>query len=581
MSIIEVDMSFMSFKESNFSQYKIGLGLLLIIAISEMILMYLLSLISINSHLTEAIVDTLFISIIAAIGIWKIIIVPYKKSILNGISESVKELGNDIHAIDHLAIISICDLKGKITYANKNFCKISGYKSEELIEQDHRILNSGYHSKEFFQEVWSCLESGKAWQGQVRNKHKNGTFYWVNSYCAPIFDETNKTKRYVSFRFDITQQKNAEEAIKKISNENLAILRSAKYAIITTKIDGTISGFNNEAEAILGYKSADVVGKSTPSIFHDQYEIISKANQLGVLPGFEVFIYNANNGNPDENQWTYIRKDGHRFQVKLSITALYNDHGVLYGYMGIAKDISEELKIKEELDYERSKHFHNAQLASIGEFSTGIAHEINNPLSIIAGTVPFLEKFKDNPEKFASKIQSIEKSVERIDKIVKKLKKFTHKTEADEREIKILSEIVEEVIALTENKAVKCNTKIEIIQNTLGKINCNEIEIEQVLINLINNAIDAVKNFDEKWVKIYTYIDQSELVLRVKDSGNGIPEEIEAKLFQPFFTTKKMGDGTGLGLSIIKEIIEQHNGSISIDRLEKNTCFEVRFPLAL
>ncbi|MFN8846301.1 MAG: sensor histidine kinase [Bdellovibrionales bacterium] len=112
---------------------------------------------------------------------------------------------------------------------------------------------------------------------------------------------------------------------------------------------------------------------------------------------------------------------------------------------------------------------------------------------------------------------------------------------------------------------------------TNSLILCDSIEIEQVLVNLINNGIDAASKTDEKWVYINIFDEKNELVIQIIDSGNGIPPEIEEKIFQPFFTTKAVGEGTGLGLSIVKGILDQHKAQIQLRRDIKNTCFEVRF----
>jgi PAS domain S-box-containing protein len=561
--------------ENSLERYKLPLIILSIVFTTYLLVQQLLNFVHLDSHIIEAI----FISGISGILIWKYIIIPQKKILLNKFNHSVSELGDDIHAIDHLAVISACDMEGKIVYANDNFCRISGYSRGELLGQDHKILNSGFHPKGYFKNAWNCLQSGIPWEGVVRNKKKNGEFYWVNSYCVPIFDENKIVTKYVSFRFDITEQKVAESKLKEISNESEAILRSARYAIITTNTEGTITGFNHEAEAILGYKAEEVVNKYTPDIFHNKDEIIALAKTLHVPAGFEVFKYKANRGEVDERQWTYVKNDGAEVQVKLNVTALYGSDGALYGYMGIAKDISAEIETKKQLDHERAKTYQNAKLASIGEMAACIAHEINNPLSVISSTLPLLDKFKDNPEKFHNKIEACERSVIRMNKIIGRLKKFTHNTEQEDCAKLHLAGILDETIALVENKATVHGVKLEIAQKCDGHILCYEIEIEQVLINLINNAIDAVKELEDKWVKIHIMNEEHELILRVIDSGRGIPEDIETQLFNPFFTTKKIGEGTGLGLSIVKEILERHNTSIAINRDEKNTCFELRFPL--
>jgi C4-dicarboxylate-specific signal transduction histidine kinase len=109
-------------------------------------------------------------------------------------------------------------------------------------------------------------------------------------------------------------------------------------------------------------------------------------------------------------------------------------------------------------------------------------------------------------------------------------------------------------------------------------IHCNEIEVEQVIVNLINNALDAIKTKIDKWIKISIYEEANQVVLRVMDSGKGIPEEVRQNLFDPFFTTKQTGEGTGLGLSISKGIIDEHKATITVLDNCPNTCFEIRFP---
>ncbi len=228
-----------------------------------------------------------------------------------------------------------------------------------------------------------------------------------------------------------------------------------------------------------------------------------------------------------------------------------------------------------------SQLIHQARLASLGEMAAGIAHEINNPLAIIAGTIPLLAKFKDDPVKSASKLATMTKSCERITKIVLGLRKFARSSDLGVRKLELISSLVSEAVSFTEGKSKRHTIPVEVTLSTDAAILCAGIEIEQVLINLINNAIDAVKNKGTaQWVKIQAFEDAGQLVVQIFDSGEGISEAIEAKLFEPFFTTKEVGKGTGLGLSISKGILDQHQATLRLNREFKNTCFEVRFPKA-
>lgn len=117
-----------------------------------------------------------------------------------------------LRAVSEVAIIAYTDREGRITYANENFCKASGYSIDELIGKDHRILNSGHHSKEFFQEMYQIINSGQIWRGEVRNRRKDGTYYWIDGQIIPIQNEKEEIESFASVYFDITERKNIEKA---------------------------------------------------------------------------------------------------------------------------------------------------------------------------------------------------------------------------------------------------------------------------------------------------------------------------------------------------------------------------------
>lgn len=258
------------------------------------------------------------------------------------------------------------------------------------------------------------------------------------------------------------------------------------------------------------------------------------------------------------------------------------------GYATITRDIRMEKKRQKEseelsrqLDLERLKSVQTAKLASLGEMSAGIAHEINNPLAIVSGAVNQIIKYANDPEKLSEKIETIKKAVGRISKIVVGLKKFS-RSSAGKNIYKThnLSNIIEETLILTSVKAKQNSTIVHKELKSQSEILCDEVEIEQVLINLINNAVDAVKECKDKWVKIELFDENNSVVLRVSDSGPGIPDSISQKIFEPFFTTKAVGQGTGLGLSISKGILEEHGASLQLMKNSPNTCFEIRFKRA-
>jgi len=143
------------------------------------------------------------------------------------------EYGKVLEAVSEVAIIAYTDKRGRITYANENFCQISGYTMVELYNQDHKILNSSFHGKEFFKEMYATLRSGNIWRGEVRNKRKDGTYYWVDTQIIPVLNENKEVESYASIRFDITERKLMEQTMFELEKlgENLELAKSVAHEI--------------------------------------------------------------------------------------------------------------------------------------------------------------------------------------------------------------------------------------------------------------------------------------------------------------------------------------------------------------
>ncbi len=227
----------------------------------------------------------------------------------------------------------------------------------------------------------------------------------------------------------------------------------------------------------------------------------------------------------------------------------------------------------------------NSKLAELGTLSAQIAHEINNPLSIIKGKAALLGKILDsNPasiDQVKKGLAQIEKTSDRISKIIKGLKTTTRNSESDEFIKVSLKSIFDDIEALYFDKVTKAQVQLTLpSESALSSIwiNCRPAEISQVFLNLISNGVDAIAGSQNPWIKI-VFLDQGPTMkLQFIDSGNGIPPEIAQKLMQPFFTTKSVGKGTGLGLSISKKIVESHGGKLSLNSSISNTCFEIEIP---
>lgn len=255
-----------------------------------------------------------------------------------------------------------------------------------------------------------------------------------------------------------------------------------------------------------------------------------------------------------------------------------------YRLFVIVQDITSLKEAEKLLQEQQLKLIQNAKMSALGEMAGGVAHEINNPLSIILGKLDSLELMyreeRNNEVAFLRELEKVRLTSIRIGKIIRGLRAFSRDGSEDPIATIEVNSIISDVISLCSEKFASQGVKIIYDSQSDIKIECRPTDISQILLNLLNNAFDAIQNQNSKWIKIEVTTELSERVcIAVIDSGAGVPSSLHDKIMQPFFTTKSVGKGTGLGLSISKGLAEAHNGDLVFDATSIQTKFRILLPI--
>ncbi|MCB9853652.1 MAG: CHASE domain-containing protein [Phycisphaerales bacterium] len=492
--------------------------------------------------------------------------------------------------LDQHSIISATDLEGRIIDVNPVFCAISGYGREELLGQDHRILDSGAHSPAFWQELWQSLLDGKSWRGEICGRSKDGALFWVDAIIAPFKDADGRIERFVSISHDITERKRSEESLRRATDRLALAVRAGGVGIWDYDVVNNRLVWDDQMYRLYG-------------ISPDQFDGVYEAWCAGVHPedrqrGDEE-IRNALAGTKEfDTEFRVVWPDGTIRNIR-AIASVHRDAtGRPLHLIGTNWDITAQ-KEAEARTLESNRSLEEATVrannlaieasfltaeakranAAKSEFLANMSHEIRTPMTAILG---YSELIAENCDRASSdcevdlrdSIDTIMRHGQHLLRIINDILDLS-KIEAEKMSVEripvSLFEVVADVSAMMRVRAESKKLEFEsrLVAPIPETIHTDPVRLRQILINLLGNAI---KFTDAGYVKLVSRLsddgDTPSIQFDVMDSGIGMTADQAERIFNPFTqadaTTTRQFGGTGLGLTISRRLAQLLGGDVQL-----------------
>jgi two-component system NtrC family sensor kinase len=492
-----------------------------------------------------------------------------RKRFEKDLKESEEKFRNLFERVRHGLFISTKE--GHFLDCNQALLEMAGYEDkEEFLRID--IAEELYVNPEDRKEFQRLIEQqGFVKDLEVEFKKKNGEKITVLLTAHVKRDERGEVVGYEGINIDISDRKRMERELKGANDFLMNLIDSSVDGIIATNMKGDILLFNKGAENLLGYGSEEVVGKMNirsiypPGVAREVMEKLKSPDFGGVgkLTSFPIF---------------HRRKDGEMIEGDLSASLIYDEKGNEIASVGIFKDLRERSKMERELREIQQALLQSEKLAAMGRLTSQIAHELNNPIYGIMNTLELL-KTEISPESKRRRILELSLSeIQRLSEMLRNMLSFS-KPEEEARKRINLNELLEGILLMMERQMRESNIRVALdFDHQIPEVMASTNQMRQVMLNMFKNAKEAMPSGGTLTVR--TAREDQKVSVHIQDTGVGIPEEIQNKIFEAFFTTKQKVKGVGLGLSVCYGIIKDHGGEIRVESEEgKGTTFIISLPI--
>lgn len=473
--------------------------------------------------------------------------------------------------------ILVRDLGSGITFWNRGAEETYGWSAEEAMGCiTHNLLQTKFPVP--LREIEELLNLQGHWEGELEHTSRDGRTIIAASRWSLQRDERGAPIAILEINRDITLRKRSEEQSRNLAERLSLATRTASIGIWDWDLRTNHTVWDDTTFAMCGL----------PKVVPMPIEEFNRRVHPEDAAAVEASLRRAIQGKTqDFVEFRIIRPDGTVRYLSSAEGVVLDEHGDVVRVVGTAVDITERKQMEAQIESSREQMAVSARLSALGMMAGGVAHEINNPLAVIhASAGDLLRKFKQEeavPVAFAvRKCERILETANRIQLIVKSMRHVAREGSRDRVLPASVSHIVEATLALCQEHIKHHSVNLILPHIDPGLfVPCREVQIAQVLMNLLQNAFDAVmEQPGEKWIRLDVAVDDSAVVFSVTDNGPGVPPDLQTKIMEPFFTTKDVGKGTGLGLSISRAMVEEHGGKLEFKQKAGHPCFWFRLPLA-